>query len=534
MATPRKRRYDSAAVIHPVLLALYPVLGLYAHNADKTPVDALLRPCAVFAGLALCLWLILWPIVRNRYKAGFAASVLVVGCLSGWNVLEQTIAGVPEQAIWWLIGIYLVFLGVVVAFVLHYEGDSLRITRAANWFGLILVLLSLANILVHRPIPRTSLPPAAPFEAAGNTAVQNSGDKQWPDIYFIVLRGYARSDVLSAMYGYNNLPLIESIAEKGFTCASESTVNYPSTLLSLTSCLNMDYLQDLIPRPALDSEDLRDVVDLYHNNRVYDFLKRQGYTLTVFSPGIELLEPRANVDMRLRSRVALGEFEMVLLNTTAFARLIEAARYLRGKPLGDWRHVFDRKRFFYTFDALAELAKEPSDTPRFIFVYFRIPEPPFVFRRDGKSTTSERAPSHIAREMFRGTRQEYKKLYVDQLHFTSRLLQNTLNAIVDKATRPPVILVVSDHGPGAEYNPEDIAVTNANERFANLTLTYFPEDQLARPIEVDESLSLVNLFRITLNGVFGLTIPAKADMAYFSAASRPLDFQTVVLANPNE
>jgi hypothetical protein len=64
-----------------------------------------------------------------------------------------------------------------------------------------------------------------------------------PDIYYIILDGYARADVLSNLYGYDNSDFIKPLEQRGFNMASQSRSNYPRTLLSLASSLNMKYLE---------------------------------------------------------------------------------------------------------------------------------------------------------------------------------------------------------------------------------------------------------------------------------------------------
>ena len=74
----------------------------------------------------------------------------------------------------------------------------------------------------------------------------NSSDYVDPfDIYFIVLDGYGRADILANIYQYNNQPFINKLKVRGFYVAEDSYANYNQTRLSIPSSLNMEYMQNI-------------------------------------------------------------------------------------------------------------------------------------------------------------------------------------------------------------------------------------------------------------------------------------------------
>ena len=75
--------------------------------------------------------------------------------------------------------------------------------------------------------------------------VQVDANPTSPDIYYIVLDAYTRSDVMKNKFGYDNSLFINSLQDMGFYVAECSQSNYSMTSLSLASTLNMDYLQNL-------------------------------------------------------------------------------------------------------------------------------------------------------------------------------------------------------------------------------------------------------------------------------------------------
>jgi hypothetical protein len=71
------------------------------------------------------------------------------------------------------------------------------------------------------------------------------GNRDLPDVYYIVLDGYGRADVLSSIFNYDNSEFIEFLKEKGFYVGERSHSNYIETYLSLTSSLNLVHSADL-------------------------------------------------------------------------------------------------------------------------------------------------------------------------------------------------------------------------------------------------------------------------------------------------
>ena len=68
-----------------------------------------------------------------------------------------------------------------------------------------------------------------------------------PDIYYIVLDAYARTDILNDFFGFDNAAFTEYLLEKGFVIPLDNHSNYASTEMSITSTLNMQYIQTLLP-----------------------------------------------------------------------------------------------------------------------------------------------------------------------------------------------------------------------------------------------------------------------------------------------
>ena len=76
-----------------------------------------------------------------------------------------------------------------------------------------------------------------------------------PDIYYIILDGYGRSDVLKNEYGYDNSDFLNALRDLGFTVSECSQSNYAQTQMSLASSLNFNYIDVLSDRFVPGSDD---------------------------------------------------------------------------------------------------------------------------------------------------------------------------------------------------------------------------------------------------------------------------------------
>ena len=106
--------------LHTVFVALYPLLGLYAHNLDKTPLAALVRPIMAVVVFSWIVTFIFRRLLRNRDKGAAAATVVVAAIFSGWSILLFLIAivlpsvsGYPD---WVYYAAYTVFFIVAAAY----------------------------------------------------------------------------------------------------------------------------------------------------------------------------------------------------------------------------------------------------------------------------------------------------------------------------------------------------------------------------------------------------------------------------------
>lgn len=547
-------------VLHPMLLSLCPLLGLYAQNLDTVQPGAIVRPGIVLAAASFLLTALLAIVLRNRYKAGLVTSTILVSLVVMWGVLEDVISraiplypNLPPAAFYilyglvaagaygfsvfeyredrarlrthlilltamlalglvvatwglspmfgrraaWIITAYLMLTVYAVTVVLRYSDDYQVMTRSANWFSSI--LLGLYAVVIIYNWPHSS--GAASLLSDLSAPADGAGDAQAaPDIYFIALDGYGRADVLRTSYGYNSLPFEEALDAKGLRFSERATSNYAEVSLSLATCLNLDYAHNMLDGSEGETATPAHLMELYHQNRLFRFLKQRGYRILAFSPGIESMEPRDPVDEVLSPPYGTTEFEMVLLNRTIASRVMEGVYYLRyGNPAA-WGFSHLRSRVQYALATLQTLPAEPSESPRFVYAYLPFPEPPYLVTRDGGLAQPFGPGSLGIDRFFRGMESDYREAYLDQVSYLNKMLDAAAASILKDSKRPACILIASCRGANVMRQS---GTTPLHERFATLTAFHFPGTYAEA---LPQDISMVNLFRFTLNRLFGASL----------------------------
>ncbi|SVE07528.1 uncharacterized protein METZ01_LOCUS460382, partial [marine metagenome] len=96
---------------------------------------------------------------------------------------------------------------------------------------------------------------------------------EYPDIYYIILDEYAGSKTLNDTFDYDNSEFINFLNTAGFSTPLQTQSNYFVSFLSLSSTLNMQYVNFYTDEVGIDSKDRRLAHNLMHDNRIMQILE---------------------------------------------------------------------------------------------------------------------------------------------------------------------------------------------------------------------------------------------------------------------
>ncbi len=512
-------------VIHPFLLGPFFVLRLYGDNIDHFPFQVTLAPIVILTALSLVMWGLLCLILRNRIKAGIIVFVFYGLFLSYSYVLELVFLTLGESiARHGVVLPALTAIGVVIALAVMISKRPLLIpTTLLNLLtiGLVIVVVGRIGLYSFRNLGVSGYKNTAPADAAPGSAGPKK-DQVLPDIYYLIMDGYARADILKDKYDYDNTAFLKFLTDKGFFVAPWAGANYCQTGLSLASSLNMRYLDDLRKHLGGKSANRVPLKAMIYQNEVTAKLRAYGYRIICFPSGY-------NLTSKIEKATCLywqfpGQFDDGLLETTPFPVL---EYHLSGGSSGAYaRH---RRRILYTLDHLADPPK--SSAPVFAFVHLVCPHPPFVFRSDGRHIQPRYGylindGNHWRGQSEVNSVEMYRALYAEQVAFLNTRLKKVINALLSLSRRPAIILLQADHGPGSSLHWGSIDKSDVVERLTILSAYYFPNK---RYDSLHESISPVNTFRVVFNRYFQSKYPLLEDKSFFSLWLKPYKFTDVTL-----
>lgn len=324
----------------------------------------------------------------------------------------------------------------------------------------------------------------APGEITAETRIS-------PNIYWIVLDGYPRQDVLQKDFAFDNSGFVNSLTSLGFNVLGSSFSNFPATIYSISSTLSMDYAA----RTVGEGIELLPIEDMYPivrgKSRTVSRLKAAGYSYVHFENGYDYLthcdaeEPRC-----VRGNVGLDELDTAILSNTPFIDLIVDWGKLKDKlhstPFA-WGGVEDLTV------KLDMIRKTPS--PFFLYAHVLAPHPPIRFRSDCSFRPAD--PD------LQGWNATARPAFIEQIACVNSQTLTLLHRIIQSDPGALVILQ-SDHGTAFngqfERPPTDWLDRDLLERFGVLNALRLPEKCRAGAVS---DLTLVDTFPLVLSCLTG-------------------------------
>lgn len=488
------------------LFALYPSFALLTWNFREVDAGAILRPLLFSIMISSILFLIGVSLIKSLPKAILISTIFILFFFSFGHIsisIERSKLASSLGLGSWLITVILSIVTLLILFflcraVLKSNQDLTSVYPTLNILSLFLVLSS-SFLLVNRFFARQTNP----------SSPQQLGSEQsatGPDVYYIILDAYGRQDSLKKLE-YDNSTFVSELEDIGFYVPSCSRSNYPQTVMSMASSLNMGYLWEVLPNQGSDDRNSEPVYAGILNSRVRQEFETRGYQIMVFDSGVDWLNWR-DVDKFVAPpskplfSAQLDSFEYIFLDTTALHPLMTQPFFLRNK------YVHNYNRIHYVLDELPRLAR--SEGPKFVYVHMLIPHRPNIFLPDGSMNLTT---DYYKKGVGEGVTREYdREGYLNNMKFINSRLPDVIREIIQSSQIPPIIILQGDHG----YQLPDI-------RFDILNAYYFPDRNYAA---LYPEITPVNTFRVVLNTYFDEEYTLLKDQSINVGINRPYGKKT--------
>ena len=472
----------------PLYVLLFPafsVLVLAANNLGQIELKVILRPLLYSTLASLIVFFVCWLFFQKYYPAGILTFLISFFSLTYghfFTLMEDRVIGN------WVIGThtYMLILWAVlflaaVYFLLFKINDLSSLTMILKIVMGALVLFQIGIISAYEVKAQIISDNLGTDQ--DNTLLQPPDTSTMPDIYFIILDKYARSDALQSFYKYDNSEFIAGLESQGFWVAPCSRSNYAFTVMSLSSQLNMAYVEDLTDNPSLKT-----TTALIKNNIVHEAVEEAGYTTIAFEMGFTwgnmknfdfyFDEIPDNIDTW-----SLDPFEILYLRSTLGVLLFEGTNEV-GEQVSMTDIERKAARTQLILDVLPEIPQKPG--PKFVHAHIVTPHPPYIFNADGtlNPNPEERNPSEG---------------YRAQLAFIEKRILAVVQQIIENSETQPIIIIEGDHGFGKKY------VTS------NLLAMHLPDNGEAG---LPDDMTLVNVFPHIFNTYFGTEIDYLPNLSF--------------------
>jgi hypothetical protein len=506
----RMKRYRY--LLFPLALGLYPPLLFYSENLMLFGFSDMLQSIALTLVLTACLWLILYYFTRSIYKSSLVSGLIVFALLSHgqYRILLVAFGFSEAETTRYLLQLPYVFAtGLLIYGLLKLTRKHEVVRDALVAFSIILVLFPAYSLgrVYYEQYGKSN---AALIERNHSGTTQDLSDSdELPNIVMLMLDGYARADVLRELYYFDNSGFVAALEERGFYVAMNSRANYSGTLPSLASTWNMAYIDSINALKGRNRRQRTRYAEAFKQGEVWKLFKEFGYQTANFDV-VDILVKR-DADIVIETGAGLGDSpHFSFLNQTFHVILAKAWRSTFTTPPPDDIEIW-KNSILKIFDQSIELSQ--STVPTYAFAHVISPHPPFVFF-PGKNPqiplSSVFADGSNFHRMNNSRADYYLAAYAQQVDGLNQELIGVIDELLD-SPRPVILVLFSDHGPGAFFDYDSNEGNNDWERLSNFIAVYAPD---GRYDDFYDGMTLVNLFPLVFNTWLGTDIPLREDRSY--------------------
>jgi hypothetical protein len=504
---------DQPWYFHPILFGIYPVVALLAVNINQIRPQVAIRSFFICLILAVVCYIFLFLVFRNKSISAILSTFLIVMFFSYGHIYQliegRSIGSLNIGQHRFLGTLWLLIIIAGVWLIVKKTSQAIELNRILNIISIILVVMPLGQIGIFEfnAAKATSLKIPASVAADDTKTVGNLDSEKLPDVYYIILDGYSRDDVLMKLYNYDNSSFYSELKQIGFVIPDCAQSNYARTALSLSSTLFMDYVQNFSPLYSQGDQTLDMPVyhEYFQHNPVRDHLTEFGYKTVAFETGYFWNEvtdadvyivANNNPLNKVKQGNDVSEFEMMFIRTTAFRTVSELKTKFTQNLVNNIRTPEEKHhdQVVFSLDQLEQVSSLPGK--KFVFAHIIAPHAPFVFSPDGRYiSTGAVNPG-----------------YTNAISFINSRLITIVKSIIANSKVPPIIILQGDHGWDEAY------------RMDILNAYYLPDGGSKK---IYDTITPVNTFRIVLNQYFGTDFPLLKDTSFYSLEETPYVFNEV-------
>lgn len=505
----------------PLLLALSPLAIVIGANLGAVPLRGVVigRTMLLVAAATVVLLAALRLLQRDvAARAAWLSWFLILFNLYGAAAQGLRVLGLPIVASDPLFAVpYVLTSGVIAALASRPWEVRPRDPTPMTIVAMLFLLVALAPAAAGNRRPEQPWQPVADtLIAAALSRGPEPGFEPARDIYYIVLDSLGSADALQRNYGLDLAPAVAALRARGFYVVEGARSNYSQTYLSLSSTLNLGYLDEVARAVGSTTTDRAPLEYLIQQNALMRLASRAGYRNVAIGSDYMATQQFDQADVCVCSVSGIDELEVAALALTPLAAA--PLEWLVGGDL----YGPHRRKIVDTFATLEDFKRGSVRT--FLFAHVLAPHPPFVLARDGSPLPPPSTPYSLSEwRAAGGAETEYIRGYGEQSRYVLDRITAFVDAVLQQPGPPPVIVVHGDHGPGLRMNTGGSNEASMRQRMEIFAAYYFPggADSLY------PTMTPVNGARLLASTYLGAELPPLPDRVMFSPGARPYEFVPV-------
>jgi hypothetical protein len=411
--------------VYPMLLAAAYLVQFF--GTTSSAAQWLWRPLVVAVALVAAVYLILSLATHRVAAAALLSGALVLVVMDAVLLAILVLAAV---ALIWQARRMWPRLPAPTAQTASRAGDTVAVVLLA------IVTYQAAPLLLPEPAPRAR--PAA-YDASSAR----------PNMYLILLDGYARADTL-ARFGLDNRPFLGELEDRGFHVATRAQSSYRITKTTMVSMLYMAQVVDLkLHLPERRDDEARLLRRMVNDSPAIATFEALGYYTISIPPGVAMVDVR-NTDEVIEHGY-LNEFEQGLIERSLLDDLL-------GTVTPDLLPDLWRQRIDQAFADVQSVAERRLTAPTLLYAHIMAPHAPFVFAATGGASRPDCELEHC--RWFAGTmpdlgidKSSITAAYTAQVEAVNAKVIPAVDAIISNDP-DAVILLFGDHG--SRVDPADL------------------------------------------------------------------------------
>lgn len=489
------------------LLPVLPVFFFFLHNISVFMERVLNKEVILlFVFYSLLPYLILL-VTKLLFRFDLKLSAITAGLLTTSFLLFGTIQDfLLRFRISFLSNTYFLLLlmaGCCLIIILFIKKKTRRLKVIWQYFFLLFSLLILYEsatilykIIAGKSIKAITDRMITPLDLQADSSYTNR-----PDIYYIIFDGYTNATALKEYWQYDN-EIYPYLASKGFYTVDSGFSNYKSTPFSISSVLNMQYLQGAEPYLLSNSSNFLIGQQAYKKNLLFKFLKQQGYEFSIYSQledeemltafGFLGVEKPVNWLRKLTlERIYLDPWKLNKLKNLFSKKTDQQAVKLESMLKFD---DYNKKALEHITTDCKKNMNGQLNKPVFAYTHFMIPHNPYLRDEDGNMlATPDPEGGNMA-------------AYLQQVKYSNKLIRQLTECLLSDATHDKIIIFQGDHGFRHYTN-----VPESNQ-FLALNALYFYDGDYS---QLKKNMSHVNTFRAVINNFFNGQMPFLEDRVFY-------------------